>query len=331
MWISRKPNKRIFRGWWGYPACIILVALTTLLKYLAQPNIIASSNSLPYMLAIITVAIYYGLGPAILASILSVFAYNFFFVEPFNVIVIPWERDIPTLAIFLIIGIVVSFLASNLHHKNEEAEQLTKRLNNSQEEEKKRMARELHDDLSPMMAFLSLELDAIMESKPALSEEVTQRLKTVREKIDYTQQSIRNLSHELHPAILDNLGLEAALESLADEIKTKVGIEIEFNVSGTQIILSDEVNLVLYRVTQEALNNVFKHSRATRAAVNLKYAPHKIELTVADNGIGLLPFAEKKGGLGLISMKERTNLIGAKLRYESAADRGTIVSVEVDV
>jgi len=163
MWIFRKPNKRMFLDWRGYLAGTVLMALATVLKYFTQPAIIATPNSLPYILAIVIIAIYFGLGPAIFSSILSVAIYHYFFIEPFNSFTLSWIQDIPTVVIFLVVGIIVSFLASNLSHKSEEAEQLSARLITSQEEEKRRIARELHDDTSPTLAYMGLELDALIK------------------------------------------------------------------------------------------------------------------------------------------------------------------------
>jgi len=134
----------------------------------------------------------------------------------------------------------------------------------------------------------------------------------------------------LHPAILDNLGLEPALESLVAEMNSKRQMEIRFNVSGTERKLPIDINLALFRITQEALNNVWKHSRAREAAVDLEYRPNKTLLSITDNGIGFGPSAHNKGGLGLTSMRERANLIGARLRLESTTGQGTKVLVEVE-
>jgi signal transduction histidine kinase len=199
----------------------------------------------------------------------------------------------------------------------------------AQEKERKRVARELHDDMAPSLAYLGLELDAITTKYPVLPEEILQRLKAVREKMNGTQQDIRRYSHELHPAILDNLGLEPALETLVAELNSKERIEIKFEVPGTERVLPDEVKLALYRITQEALNNVWKHSKATEAEVSLDYTPDDIRLSIADNGIGFDSSTQTRHGLGLTGMKERAILVGAKLKIESKPGKGTKVIAEV--
>jgi two-component system, NarL family, sensor histidine kinase DegS len=126
------------------------------------------------------------------------------------------------------------------------------------------------------------------------------------------------------------LGLEPALEALVSELSSKWSLEIGFKVVGAERKLSNDVNLALYRITQEALNNIWKHSRATKADVSLEYSPDKIKLSVSDKGIGFNSSTQIKGGLGLTGMRERANLIGAKMKIESAIGKGTTVLVEVD-
>jgi len=319
----------MFLNWRGYPVGIALVLLVTLLKILGQPDIIPMPFSPLYVLAIVPVAVYFGLGPAIFTSILSVLALDYFFFTPLYTVSIPSQNEFLSLVIFLFVGIVTSFLSSGLLRKTEEANRLNRELIKTQEEERKRIARELHDDTAPSLAYLSLELDSFISKNPGLSGDAVLLLKKFREKINNTQQDIRRFSHELHPAILDTLGLEAALEAQVAELGSKDKLEIQFQVSGTAGKLPDEVSLALYRIAQESLNNIWKHSRATRAAVNLEYTPRKVLLSVTDNGIGFDPDLPVKSGLGIMSMKERSSLIGARLKLESAVNGGTRVSVEV--
>lgn len=317
--------------WRGYVVGIVSTALATILKILTQPDIIATPNSLPYILAIVSTAIYFGLGPAIFTSVLSIFVYDYFFLEPIYIFTLSGMQEIPVLVIFLVVGIIVSFLAANLRHKNEETEELTRKVIASQEEERKIIARELHDDTSPTLAYLSLELDSIIAKSAVLPKEIAERLTVLREKINGIQQNVRRYSHELHPAVLENLGLEAALEALTDEMNSKGHASIQIFIVGSGRSLPHDVNLALYRITQEALNNIWKHAKATKAQIKLEYEPRQVNLSVTDNGIGFDTSARPKSGLGLTSMKERASLIGAKLRLESIIGHGTTVSVEVPV
>jgi len=318
----------MFLHWRGYLVGVGLVALATWLKYLAQPTIIPANIPILYLLAIVLTAIFFGLGPSIFVSILSALAFDLFFLPPlFTLSTV--SQDVPIIVIFLFIGVIVSLLASNLRHKTEEAKRLNVNLIKTQEEERKRIARDLHDGTSPTLVHLSLELDAMSTRTQNLSEETVQRLKELREKISNIQQDIRQFSHELYPAILDNLGLETALETLVVEFNAKGCWDIQFGVTGRKRSLASEVNLALYRIVQDALNNVCKHAKASKAMVSLEYKSNRTKLSIADNGIGFDLSTQTKGGLGLTAMQQRANLIGANLKVESKIGRGTTISVEV--
>lgn len=327
-----KPDKRMFLDWPGYLIAVGLVALITLLKYFAQSSFFPPDKAIPYMLAIALTAIFFGLGPSILSSILSILAYDYFFISPEFAFAFTQHHMIAVLVIFLLVGLIISYLASNLRWKTEEARRLSALLLKAREEESRRLARELHDDTAQTLAYLGIELDALSTKFRSLPEEIIRRLKTIQEKINNTQQDIRRFSHELHPAILENLGLEAALETLTTEMNPDGKMEVQLNIDGAERHLPDDISLNLYRIAQEAFNNIFKHASATQVAVNLRYAADKIILSVADNGIGFSvstrTSSKTRSGLGLVNMKERAALIGAELKIESGAGQGTIISVK---
>ncbi len=201
-----------------------------------------------------------------------------------------------------------------------------------QEEERKRIARELHDDTAQSLAYLVLELDSILHSDEKLSQNLSKRLNNLKLQTDNSLKEVRRFSHELRPGVLDQLGLTAALEVLTDEMNSRNQIHVNFNVKGTERRLSNEEEQALFRIVQEALSNVRKHSRATQAEVNLNFMRNKLRLTVTDNGKGFNPSeiddAMAKGRLGLIGMKERVRLIDGTLIIKSKPNIGTSVSVE---
>jgi len=205
----------------------------------------------------------------------------------------------------------------------------------AQEEERKRISRELHDDAGQSLLLLLHRLDALASdpanrlSRPA-KDKVT-RLHGLAVKI---LDGLRRYAQELRPAILDHMGLVAALgwmaENLDRERRTKVSVEVR----GTECELSPEAKLVLFRIAQEALNNVKRHSEATRAVVKLEYEPRKIILTITDNGKGFklperLSDLASTGKLGLTGMEERARLLGGTLRVQSELGHGTMVTVEL--
>jgi PAS domain S-box-containing protein len=222
---------------------------------------------------------------------------------------------------------------AELARSKEQLEYYIAKVLQAQEKERKRIARELHDDTAPSLAYIGLELDGIIMKYPALPPEISRRLNLLKEKTNTTQLEVRRFSHELHPAVLENLGLEAALETLIDEINAGGKLVIDFNVSGAVKRLLDEASLQLFRIVQEALNNVQKHSGATKAAVRMRYTRDNIKVTVIDNGSGFEVTNKKKtdsrGGMGLIGMQERAQLIKAVLKIKSKKDLGTTVCVVV--
>ena len=213
-----------------------------------------------------------------------------------------------------------------------EKEQFTKKLLEVQEEERKRIARELHDDTAQNLALLMLEIDNILQNAEALPEKTLSRLMHLKDDIDRTQKDVRRYSHELRPGVLDYLGLEPALEGLVEDLRARSDVETDLKISGEGQRLDEVVELAIFRIAQEATSNIRKHALATKAQIRLSYTPEMIKLSISDNGKGFKPSIKKKAGnssgLGLIGMKERAHLIGATLRIQSSINKGTTVSVK---
>ena len=205
----------------------------------------------------------------------------------------------------------------------------------AQEEERKRLSRELHDDTSQSMLLLIHRLDALA-SDPAnqIPESVREQLTELHDLLVETLDGLRRYAQELRPAILDDMGLIAALEWLAENVNREQETKVIVEISGTEREISPEAKLVLFRIAQEALSNVKKHSEATRAGVRLKYESDRIILTVTDNGKGFelprrLSDMANQGKLGLTGMEERAELLGGALLVQSRPGEGTIVTAEL--
>ncbi len=204
----------------------------------------------------------------------------------------------------------------------------------AQEEERKRIARELHDETAQALAALSLDIEVISRARDQLSEETMQKVEQLRAKIGTILEGVRRFSHELRPPVLDQVGLVPALEMLSEELDKEGKIHARIEVTGSERRLSSEAELVLFRIAQEALRNVRKHSQATETVVRVEFTPKKVKVTVIDNGSGFeLPevlgdFAGR-GKLGLIGMQERARLLGGIFSVKSQAGKGTTVAVEV--
>jgi len=209
-----------------------------------------------------------------------------------------------------------------------------RRITHAQENERQRIARELHDDTIQSLIVLSRRLETLGASDERLPEAITQGIKELRELTGGVIQRVRRFSQDLRPSILDDLGLLPALEELTTDLNRQAGLQAEFQVLGTKRRLSSEVELTLFRIAQEALNNVRKHAQATRVVLTVEFINGAVQMTVQDDGKGFIPpklteHLVAVGKLGLLGMYERAQLIGGTLTVESAPGQGTRVIVKV--
>jgi len=204
----------------------------------------------------------------------------------------------------------------------------------AQEEERKRIAREIHDESIQTLATLALDIDGISREKERLPEDITSRLDRLRTEVNGILKGLRRFSHELRPGVIDQVGMVSALEILTEELNKENRVKTSLEVAGSERRLMPETELALFRIAQEALRNVRRHSRGTQAAIRLKFTRSKVKLTVSDDGRGfelpgMLSDFAAEGKLGLIGMQERARLLGGKLLVRSGLGRGTTVVVEV--
>jgi len=208
---------------------------------------------------------------------------------------------------------------------------LSGKLMNAQEKERAHLARELHDDLSQRIALLSIQLTTL-RNKPRDLAYVKSQLDQFVSDVKRLSVDIHRISHELHPARLTQLGLETALRGLCHELSAAHPLEIDFEAENLPRDLSQDVSVCLYRVTQESLQNVIKHSGAVSARVSIKLEKGQVRLSVSDNGNGFDPPATKaKATLGLISIEERVRAVKGEAKVISAVGAGTIIEVHVPV
>lgn len=201
----------------------------------------------------------------------------------------------------------------------------------AQEQERKRLSRELHDETAQSLADLYTDIDEVM-MKGQLSANATQRLQQLRYKVDKMLDEVRRFSHELRPGLLDEFGLIPSLELLTEETNGKFNCRI--NIIGSEQRLSPEAEATLFRITQEALRNVRKHSDATEGAVNVEFLNGKVRLSIADNGVGFevpddLSSFTRRGKLGMMSMQERARSVNGSIRVKSSKGKGTTITVEM--
>jgi signal transduction histidine kinase len=202
-----------------------------------------------------------------------------------------------------------------------------RRVVETQELERRRLARELHDETGQALASILLGLKALDEKTDDAGARTS--IEELRELVVATLQDVRRLAVELRPSALDDFGLVAALERLADSFAEQSGISVDFQAALADERLPDEAETALYRIVQESLTNVVKHAQARRVSILLTRADGVVKAVVEDDGRGFDPERATDSGYGLIGMRERLALLGGRLEIESARDAGTTVAAEV--
>ena len=201
----------------------------------------------------------------------------------------------------------------------------------AQEEERRKLARELHDDLTQQLAFLAIELGRLASALPERSEE-RERVAALKVQASRTSDDVRRLSHGLHPSVITDFGLGIALEEFCNEFERAHDVNIEFEGLTEEFQLDDLGATCLYRVAQEGLRNAVVHGRAKNIRVTLSAEDGFLQLRVSDDGIGFCADPMRsKSGLGVISMTERMRLIGGTLKLEVQPGGGTMVTARVPV
>jgi signal transduction histidine kinase len=197
----------------------------------------------------------------------------------------------------------------------------------AQEEERTRIARELHDDLSQRLALVAITLESLGQNLPRGKSQITAALHNLWYRVGEISSDVHHLSRRLHPSTL-GLGLGAALRSLCGAIERQHGIRVVVTCRDIPDAIPSDVSLCVYRVAQEALSNVVKHSEVKEARLELAGEPGHLLLRVVDAGRGFEP-SEAGQGLGLLSMRERLRLVGGALVVRSRFSQGTEISAQV--
>jgi signal transduction histidine kinase len=204
---------------------------------------------------------------------------------------------------------------------------LTGRLIRAQEEERARIAREIHDDISQRMAFLQIGLEQLTST-----DRDREQLHILTEVASEMSTDLHSMSHQLHPAKLDLQGLIPALASFCREFSKQQGLQVMFLHHDVPVQIPKDVALCLFRIVQEALRNIVKHTNCCDAKVEVSAHGEGIDLCISDSGSGFNPeCVHAKGGLGLISMYERVRSIGGQLVIESQPSDGTRIRVRVSL
>jgi PAS domain S-box-containing protein len=206
---------------------------------------------------------------------------------------------------------------------------VSQRLIEAQEEERTRIARELHDDINQRLALLAVNLESLKLDLPASDKQAKRRIDEANKQVGDLGSDIQALSHSLHSSKLEYMGLVTASASFCKELSERQSVEIAYDSRDIPRKLPPDMALCLFRVLQEALHNAVRHSGARQFKVSLTYASGEIELSVTDSGVGFDPQTASGHGLGLTSMRERLKLVGGQLSIDSERQRGTMVRARV--
>lgn len=219
---------------------------------------------------------------------------------------------------------------TDLRESEQKLRTLAGSLLTAQEEERSSLARELHDDVTQQLAFLSIELGHLASELPDSLSEARTRVQALQKQTLRASAGVRRLSHGLHPSVITDFGLSVALEEFCDEFQRMQEISVNFDGPVEDSGLTDATATCLYRIAQESLRNAALHGRATSIRVTLALADEMMQLKVEDNGVGFAADPrESKTGLGVISMMERVRLVDGTLEFTSLPGKGTAILASV--
>jgi two-component system sensor histidine kinase DegS len=330
----------------------VMLVVGTALHYSAQIRSIPETHltltrhameRVLFMFPVVYAAFTLGMVGGLIALFCAVLAMlpRIFFISP-----TPVDALVETIAVALV-GVLVSYMVearerekrlrlkalADLDRSEAMLRHYLRQIIQAQEDERRRLARELHDDTAQALVILSHRIDALDAYRDRLPAPVIQRLEGLLELADDILRGVRRFSRDLRPPVLDDLGLVPALESLTSDL-TRQGIRTEFEVVGHRRSLSADVELTLFRIAQEALRNVLKHAEASDVWLRVEFEDASVRIEVKDSGRGFRMPDEmgdlaNGGRLGLLGMQERAELIGADLDVQSEPGNGTIVAVRV--
>ncbi|HZI48050.1 MAG TPA: sensor histidine kinase, partial [Pyrinomonadaceae bacterium] len=227
-------------------------------------------------------------------------------------------------------SLALSDSREKLRQSHNQIRNLLGKLIDAQEAERRRISRELHDDLNQKIATLSMSISQLKRKLPLPETSLVTELDQLRETANELTNDVRTLSHQLHPEVLEHLGLVTALESYISNFKEEEEIDVKLTAEIGAERLPFDISICLYRVVLEALRNVSRHSGATSAAISLKRSDGVLELRVSDSGRGFnVETFKQGGGLGLVSIEERLRLLRGNCEIHSAPERGTTLVASV--
>lgn len=225
-----------------------------------------------------------------------------------------------------------AFNGGNNRARAEEAKHsLSERILHVQEEERKRISRELHDELGQSLMAISMNLEMLKRSAGEQNETLKTKFADIHQLVQQTMDTVHRFARELRPAMLEELGLVPTLRSYLKDFAARTGLRVNFRSDASAEALDRDQKIVVFRVAQESLTNIAKHARASQVDFSICQINDEIRLTVADDGKAfsedLLESARKRGRLGLVGMEERVGLVGGSFSIEPRLGNGTTIRV----
>jgi two-component system, NarL family, sensor kinase len=363
-----RPRSRPWWRFWliGYAVAAASVAIALLLREHALAQ--RALDATPLLLAAIGVAAWFGgVGPGLAAVVLATLAFDYYFIPPPDSWRLT-QKDVPSLVVFTLSSLFFCWVSAArrradeaLQHAHDQMEatvvertadlarandhlraeiiertetermleQLAGRLISAQEDERSRIGRELHDHVSQRLGILAIKIDQLRMNR-STGAAIVPALDELRQQTSEITDDIHALSHRLHSSMLDHLGVVPALQRLVKECSQRYAIPITFTHAPLPALVPSDAALCLFRVAEESLTNVARHSQAASARVAVASDGAGIRMTIADVGVGFDPqILETKAGLGFVSMRERLRLVHGTLRVHAAPAQGTTIDVWV--
>ena len=234
-------------------------------------------------------------------------------------------------------GVVREYLEGELNNLNEhiddikQKQKVAMKVIEAQEEERKRVAREIHDGPAQSLANLVFRCEFTQKIIDTDVDKAKAELKSLKEIVRSSVQDVRKIIYDLRPMSLDDLGLIPTLKRYVNKFEKQTDISVEFQVRGEQETLPSSYEVTVFRLIQEGLNNIYKHAQANEARVYLEYAEEYLNILIADNGRGFKVNDISDDKFGLISMKERCDLIGGEIEIDSKKNKGTKIKINISL
>jgi signal transduction histidine kinase len=296
--------------------------------------------STPLFLAAIVLATWSGgLRMGMFAAVLTTLVFDYFFIQPSRATSDTYDL-VMRMAVFFVQGGLLAWLTERLRmatdelsNSREELRRLTQHQQSLREAEQKRIAREIHDELGQALTGLKLDLHLMGKEVVAAGDEVPckkvlDEIEGFSKRIDTTIGTVRRISSEIRPSILDDFGLVAAIEWQAREFERKTGVECLFRSNSENLELDTDSGNAVFRIFQEALTNIARHAEASKVKVMIDGFSDRIAMRVEDNGRGIEPRSLNGAkSLGILGMRERARLIGADISIDRLDDGGTSVEL----